>query len=314
MKITHLDTLIISEEAKSFAEATFMKKKMYYNMRIKTIQRNFSTIKKSLKKAKQKKIDSLGKETVAKPENFPALSFQLLEQEKIYEELKKKISEITEFSINRLLMELDTGGNIRLEEGKGNEKWYISCVDLIKSRFHQEEMQKFYDILDVNVNRVIRIHNRFLRNKFEEKMENLTETNPGNYKKSLEYLFYGTDPNMPSELYHIVEEGFRPSSEAIEMGLCGFPTLVNSILASDCPRLQSLMKNSLKNKGNTTFMNKFDQKLMVIPSGLIVICKVLMLKSTIDNKYPNFDLEKTANEICKLNPLDIDLLNVFFFY
>ena len=35
--IVRLDTLVISEEAKSFAEATFMKKKMYYNMRIKTM-------------------------------------------------------------------------------------------------------------------------------------------------------------------------------------------------------------------------------------------------------------------------------------
>lgn len=311
MKIMQLDTLVISEEAKSFAEATFMKKKMYYNMRIKTIQRSFSTIKKSLKQAKQKKIEFLGKEKASKPEDFPPLSFQILEQEKIYEEIKKKVGEITEFSINRLLMELDTGGNIRLEDGKGNEKWYISCVDLIKSRFHQEEMQNLYDILDVNVNRVIRIHNRFLRNKFEEKMEILTENHPGNYKKSLEYLFYGTDPTMPSELYHILEEGFRPSSEAIEMGLCGYPTLFNSILASDCPRLQSFMKNSLKNKGNKNFLN-FDQKLMVIPSGLIVICKVLMLKSAQDNNYPNFDLEKTAKEICKSNPLDTDLLKVSF--
>jgi hypothetical protein len=35
--ISKLDTLFISDEAKSFAEATFMKKKMYYNMRIKTM-------------------------------------------------------------------------------------------------------------------------------------------------------------------------------------------------------------------------------------------------------------------------------------
>lgn len=36
-QINRLDTLFISEEAKSFADATFMKKKMYYNMRIKTL-------------------------------------------------------------------------------------------------------------------------------------------------------------------------------------------------------------------------------------------------------------------------------------
>ena len=36
----------------------------------------------------------------------------------------------------------------RLEEGKGTEKWYISCVDLIKSRFYNEEMQ-IYGIKDI---------------------------------------------------------------------------------------------------------------------------------------------------------------------
>ena len=30
--------------------------------------------------------------------------------------------------------------NYRFEEGKGNEKWYVSCEDLIKSRFYKEEM------------------------------------------------------------------------------------------------------------------------------------------------------------------------------
>jgi len=39
-----LDTLAMTEDAKRFAEATFMKKKMYYNMRIKTIKRTFSAI------------------------------------------------------------------------------------------------------------------------------------------------------------------------------------------------------------------------------------------------------------------------------
>ena len=39
-------------------------------------------------------------------------------------------------SIHKLITELETGGNIRLEEGKANEKWYGSCVDLIRSRFH----------------------------------------------------------------------------------------------------------------------------------------------------------------------------------
>lgn len=47
-----LDTLLISDDAKAFAEATFMKKRMYYNMRIKTLQRNSSNILKLIKVGK----------------------------------------------------------------------------------------------------------------------------------------------------------------------------------------------------------------------------------------------------------------------
>ena len=72
---------------------------------------------------------------------------------------------------NRLITELETGGNIRLEEGRGNEKWYQSCIDLVKSRFYPEQMQSRYNIKEILVKRVIRIHNRFLKNKFEEKSE-----------------------------------------------------------------------------------------------------------------------------------------------
>lgn len=58
--LTRLDTLLISDDAKAFADATFMKKRMYYNMRIKTIQRNSSNIMRLLKvckKIKNFKID-----------------------------------------------------------------------------------------------------------------------------------------------------------------------------------------------------------------------------------------------------------------
>ena len=41
----------MTEDAKRYAEATLMKKKMYYNMRIKTIKRIFSAITKLAKRA-----------------------------------------------------------------------------------------------------------------------------------------------------------------------------------------------------------------------------------------------------------------------
>jgi len=60
--------------------------------------------------------------------------------EEIYESMKKKLYDTSKLCIHKLITELETGGNIRLEEGKSNEKWYISCVDLIRSRFHPEDM------------------------------------------------------------------------------------------------------------------------------------------------------------------------------
>lgn len=54
-----------------------------------------------------------------------------------------------------------------------------------------------YGIEDLQIRRVVRIHNKFLRNKFEDKMESLVDISNSQYKKSLEYLFYGMDPNAP---------------------------------------------------------------------------------------------------------------------
>lgn len=68
---------------------------------------------------------------------------------------------------------------------------------MIKSRFQAEDLGKF-DIGGINIKRVVRIHNRFLKNKFEEKMEMLADITNVNSRKQLEYLFYGLDPNIPS--------------------------------------------------------------------------------------------------------------------
>ena len=106
------------------------------------------------------------------------------------------------------MTELETGGNIRFEEGRPQDRWFSSCVDLVRSRFSAEQM-KTYGIIGINVTRVTRIHNRFLRNRFEEKLEQLVDLSDNQYKRSLEYLFYGVNPAAPKEIYRAMEEGFR---------------------------------------------------------------------------------------------------------
>lgn len=78
---------------------------------------------------------------------------------------------------------------------------------------------KFFGITGINVTRVTRIHNRFLRNRFEEKLEQLVDLSDTSYKRSLEYLFYGTDPADTSEMHRAMEEGFKSMTEYGPTGL-----------------------------------------------------------------------------------------------
>lgn len=84
-------------------------------------------------------------------------------------------------------------------------------------------------------------------------MESMVDVSNSNYKKSLEYLFYGIDPASPSEIYHVIEEGFRSYAENLQMKLCGFTPLVNSILGADSARLNNYA-------GNKKNIEKFNKK------------------------------------------------------
>lgn len=139
------------------------------------------------------------------------------------------------------MTELDTGGNIRFEEGKPGDKWFSSCVDLVRSRFNPEQM-KFFGINGINVTRVTRIHNRFLRNRFEEKLEQLVDLSDNSYKRSLEYLFYGLDPHLPTEIHRAMEEGFRTQVEYQETGLPLCVSLVNSVASAEIARINSFFQ------------------------------------------------------------------------
>ena len=56
----------------------------------------------------------------------------------------------------------------------------------------------------------MRIHNRYLRSQFEKKLKTrIEQTGNHDYKKKLEFLFYGeTLPDHDNELSKIVERGY----------------------------------------------------------------------------------------------------------
>uniref|UniRef100_A0A8C2F5S7 Leucine rich repeat containing 9 n=1 Tax=Cyprinus carpio TaxID=7962 RepID=A0A8C2F5S7_CYPCA len=71
-----------------------------------------------------------------------------------------------------LLLELETVGNIRFEEGNTSEPWFTSCYDLLLSRFCAWDY-KPHNISGIKISRIIRIHNRALRQRFQDKVNSL---------------------------------------------------------------------------------------------------------------------------------------------
>ena len=274
-QLRSLDMMRVPDETKQIAGATYMKKKMYYNMKIKTLRRNATNVIRRGHEGKQRKIGKanltlnllirqkkgiqrelecaargIGK--VPAPEVLAQFGEKLAavqggierkgrevdEAEVRYHTCKEEVYENTEAYVRRMLIELETGGNIRLEDGKPSDLWYSSCVDLVNSRFSPSDFHSA-GISGLSVTRVTRIHNRFLRNRFEDQLDALVDTNDNAYKRSLEYLFYGENPKLPGELKLAVEDGFRNPADYAALGLDGAVCLTNSISLADLPRVQA---------------------------------------------------------------------------
>ena len=339
-KLSQLDSMDIAEDAKNYAEATFMKKRMYYNMRIKTIQRLVSNLIMAIEDYKNCKvslvydeISRIGKELkqvereinerqklLAKSEPSSLITFggsadneldkmepdllrkklihkqdylnegisetldHVYRMEQLFQRLKQQIHDASEANIHRLLTELDTGGNIRYEEGKPADNWYVSCVNLAEARFFESSLSPF-GFETVSVRRVTRIHNRHLRTRFDDRIRTIADIADIGYKKSFEYLFQGIDPKAPQELFRIMEEGFRSPTDNENQGSPSANILTNSIGLADLMRIKA--SRSASNRGAS----------FELPSGMILICKVYLGEETVDSLHAEYAPSKSPEEI-----------------
>ena len=169
---------------------------------------------------------------------------------------KRELNDVSEESIARLIIELETGGNIRLEDGKPSDVWYTSCEDLLLSRFFSTDFRA-YNVNDLRVHRVTRIHNRFLRNRFDLNMEKISRKRKirvasadSSGKRNLEYLFFGEDPRLNrmsgagNELLRVPERGFRTAKEFRLLGMDESVTLSNSVSEAHLPSIRSFLSDS----------------------------------------------------------------------
>lgn len=59
-----------------------------------------------------------------------------------------------------LMLELESGGNVRFEEGRQEDTWFKATAELVRSRF-----MPGLGVEEVHVARVVRLHNRLLKDR-----------------------------------------------------------------------------------------------------------------------------------------------------
>uniref|UniRef100_A0A3Q3QI70 Leucine rich repeat containing 9 n=1 Tax=Monopterus albus TaxID=43700 RepID=A0A3Q3QI70_MONAL len=302
---------VSNKQAKEAAESTVMKKIMYYNMCVRTAQRTLAEARFSLTEKKKtllqlpdecirtlnhaRKNGELGDSaylTDGSPDRSdpttdishnPALEPKILiKMEALMErlmlwirrmdELVSKITLMMEHRVQFLLMELESVGNIRLEEGCSTDPWFTSCCNLLLSCFSQSDY-KIYSITGIKINKVVRIHNSVLRLRFEDKLHSLLcifEFNlpfsSRNYKHQLEYLLYAADPEKNCEKENvlcIVEEGFNTAEQHKE----GAIPLSNSLSVTEQPRIEHALHQCLLPVGQVIISKVFVGHSMPIREG-----------------------------------------------
>nr|XP_060475937.1 leucine-rich repeat-containing protein 9 isoform X4 [Panthera onca] len=335
--LQRLDTFDVSaKQIKELADTTAMKKIMYYNMRIKTVQRHlhedleklnerkcklqklpeeriklFSFVKKNLERelaelkgsakghgdrSNNNKVAELEKskkcETVTEEPNLQQkiltklnalnerVTFwnkKLDEIEAIYHVEVKQKKKSHGLWIPFLLIELETVGNIHFEEGTRSDDWFNSCYELILSRFCTWDFRP-YGITGVKVKRIIKVNNRILRLKFEEKLQKFLDNedmhDSESYRKMLECLFYVFDPEVTVKKKHllqILEKGFK-DSETNKLPLRKEAViLANSLSMCEGPRIEFLQQK-YKDEKNSPEHELFRH-------GILLITKVFLGQS-----------------------------------
>ena len=257
-RLAVLDTVPVADETKALAEATYMKKKLYYSARAKTLRRDVAgaaklaeagrdamlaevetalTETRRREKAIERCLDADedvvgGAEQPAASTSAPsspssrrewrrrlaaaasALTLESAAIARAFEACASAVHALANARARELAVELETGGNVRFEDGRAAEDaWSASCADLVRGRFFANDYRGRLDAAlpggrptGVRVLRVARARNRRLRDAFDRAVRaassSTAASSPGSGPPSrdaarLEYLFLGRTRRRP---------------------------------------------------------------------------------------------------------------------
>ena len=353
--LIYLDTQIVTAEVVHDIESIVLKKKMYYNMRIKAVRRKMTDVMKNLerendrlqempmqklrnlyrvKKSLERRLDEVqsnldtekilemvsNEDENANFSNLGNADCDYAELNKRLEQLNKllhkwhnftnglenhcksfrsRIKAVEDASIGRLALELESGGNVRFEDGVPSDPWFLSCRDLVLSRFCASSL-KPYDIQSVKVLRISRLHNRMLRLKFDAKVDVAVDDYQtklsSQYKKKFEYLFYTWKPSFDHscrDRIDLFEHGFPPNNISATRKCT---PMTNSVSVADKSRL-------------VAFTNSTGKRICDLEdarNGQLLVCKVFLGNTAISKHVSDISPEKFPNVDSIFHPLAPD--------
>ncbi|XP_028821542.1 leucine-rich repeat-containing protein 9-like isoform X2 [Denticeps clupeoides] len=219
----------------------------------------------------------LGKMAALK-ERLKRWNFRMEELEHQYQLDLKLLTARKELMVHFLLTELETVGNVRFEEGSPSAPWFTSCHELLLSRFCACDYTR-HGVTGLKVHRIIRIQNRALRSRFEDRLHSLLASSDSpfvsqSYKRSLEYLFYVPDPGHApdkNEILDIPEYGLKSADLYMMQGRERAVPLSSSLSVAERFRIQfeeSGWSGQNLGRGPVPFKH-----------GQLIICKVFLGKS-----------------------------------
>ena len=153
----------------------------------------------------------------------------------------------------------------------------------------------------ISIHRVSRIYNRFVRNRFEEKVESLLDMTKPGFKKSFEFLFLSIDANNQTEFFNILEKGCISGSKS---GTSQIQELYSTVYGADNPRCMKAVESQKQNYQGIHEESAIGK----VPGGTLLVCKVIMINSIKDNINPTFDLNTPFSEIQKTNVPSSELI------
>lgn len=119
------------------------------------------------------------------------------------------------------MLELQSAGNVRVEEATDDCTWQATCSELLQSRFDANAAEAAFGCRQIKVTRVARIHNRPLRLRFDAALEG--------EDYNTEYMFWVTGTDTPDwDTATIAQQGVPEMSQ---LSRCAQPAIRHCIVS-----------------------------------------------------------------------------------